>query len=191
LKASEIRINETQRTIAEESQRLADQSGGSYIRKQEELERARAEAADARTRQEEHQRDADRLRRELEDAEKEVTLLEAPIGRTKADVEQAETLLQTLNNEGGSRNSGFHDKLLALLRAIQQERSFTEKPVGPIGHHVILLKPEWSSILENSLGATLNSFIVTSKKDMNILSNIMHKINWYAPLFAIHQYSLF
>ncbi|KAB8076691.1 P-loop containing nucleoside triphosphate hydrolase protein [Aspergillus leporis] len=183
LKASEIRINETQRTIAEESQRLADQSGGSYIRKQEELERARAEAADARTRQEEHQRDADRLRRELEDAEKEVTLLEAPIGRTKADVEQAETLLQTLNNEGGSRNSGFHDKLPALLRAIQQERSFTEKPVGPIGHHVILLKPEWSSILENSLGATLNSFIVTSKKDMNILSNIMHKINCICPIF--------
>ncbi|KAF7590168.1 Structural maintenance of chromosomes protein 6 [Aspergillus hancockii] len=183
LKAAEARINETQRAIAEENQRLADQGGVSYARRQEELERARVEATDARTRHEEHQRDADRLYRELEDAENEAAQLEAPIGRTKADVEQAETLLRTLNKGGGSRNSGFHDKLPALLRAVEQERSFTERPVGPIGHHVILLKPEWSSILENSLGATLNSFIVTSKKDMNLLSNIMHKVNCVCPIF--------
>ncbi|KAE8131136.1 P-loop containing nucleoside triphosphate hydrolase protein [Aspergillus pseudotamarii] len=183
LKAAEARINETQQKIEEENQRLADLSGGSYTRKQEKLEQAKAEAAHASTQYEEHQRNTDRLYRELEVAGKEVDSLVAPLGRTKTDVEQAEKLLRSLSKEGGSKTSGFHDKMPALLRAVQQEQGFTEKPVGPIGRHVTLLKPEWSSILENSFGTTLNSFIVTSKRDMEILSRIMHNVNCICPIF--------
>ncbi|KAE8308707.1 P-loop containing nucleoside triphosphate hydrolase protein [Aspergillus transmontanensis] len=183
LKAAEARINETQQMIEEENQRLVDLSGGSYTRKQEQLERAKAEAAYASTQYEEHQRNADRLYRDLEVAGKEVESLAAPLNRTKADVEQAEKLLWSLSKEGGPKNSGFHDKTPSLLRAIQQEESFTEKPVGPIGRHVTLLKPEWSSILENSFGTTLNSFVVTSKRDMEILSRIMRNVNCICPIF--------
>ena len=183
LKAAEARINETQQKIEEENQRLADLSGGSYTRKQEQLERAKAEAAHASAQYEEHQRNTDRLYRELEVAGKEVDSLAAPLGRTKADVEQAEKLLRSLSKEGGPKSSGFHDKMPSLLRAVQQEQGFTERPVGPIGRHVTLLKPEWSSILENSFGTTLNSFIVTSKRDMDILSRVMHNVNWYVATF--------
>ncbi|KAB8253999.1 hypothetical protein BDV32DRAFT_155623 [Aspergillus pseudonomiae] len=183
LKAAEARINETQQKIEEENQRLADLSGGSYTRKQEQLERAKAEAAHASAQYEEHQRNTDRLYRELEVAGKEVDSLAAPLGRTKADVEQAEKLLRSLSKEGGPKSSGFHDKMPSLLRAVQQEQGFTERPVGPIGRHVTLLKPEWSSILENSFGTTLNSFIVTSKRDMDILSRVMHNVNCICPIF--------
>ncbi|KAE8375322.1 hypothetical protein BDV26DRAFT_268123 [Aspergillus bertholletiae] len=183
LKAAEARINETQQKIEEEKQRLADLSGGSYTREQAQLERAKAEAALASTQYEEHQRNTDHLYRELEVARKEVDSFAVPVGRTKADVEQAEKVLRSLSKEGGPKSSGFHDKLPSLLRAIQQEQGFAEKPVGPIGHHVTLLKPEWSSILETSLGTTLNSFIVTSKRDMNILSRIMHNVNCTCPIF--------
>lgn len=183
LKAAEARIHATQRMIDEENQRLADLSGGSYTRKQEELEEARADAADARTRYEEHQRTTGRLRLELDVARKEVDSAAAPIDGMKADIEQAEILLRSLNKEGGPRISGFHKQMPSLLKAVQQERAFAERPVGPIGHHVTLLKPEWSSILESSLGTTLNSFIVTSKRDMNILSQIMHKVDCICPIF--------
>ncbi|KAA8645522.1 DNA repair protein SMC6 [Aspergillus tanneri] len=177
LKAAETRICETQQKIAEENQRLTELGGGSYTRKQEQLNQVKAEAVEARTQYEEHQRERDRLYRELEEANEGVDLAAAPISKTKSDVEQAESLLRNLNKEGSIRNLGFHEKMPALIRAIQQEQSFGRQPVGPIGHHVTLLKPEWSSILENSLGATLNSFIVTSKRDMNILSAIMQEAN--------------
>lgn len=109
----------------------------------------------------------------------QVKSAEAPISKKRADVERAETHLRNLARDGGVKHSGFHERMPALLRAIQQQKgSFRKCPVGPIGHHVSLLKPEWSSILENSLGTTLNSFIVTSKSDMNILSNIMQSVNW-------------
>jgi chromosome segregation ATPase len=65
-----------------------------------------------------------------------------------------------------------------LLRAIEEERRFRETPVGPMGRHVKLLKPEWSSILESSFGASLNAFVVTSKADQTILSELMRKMNW-------------
>ena len=141
---------------------------------------------EARARFEEHQLDMDRLSREVADAEAGVKSATPPVNKAKADVEQAETALRNLNKEGGAQRSGYHEKMPALLRALQQEKSFTVPPVGPIGNHITLLKPEWSSILENSLGGTLNSFIVTSKRDMNILTNVMQRVNWSVSIsFAL------
>ncbi|KAL2003571.1 hypothetical protein VTN02DRAFT_3237 [Thermoascus thermophilus] len=183
LKAAESRIKETEQKIAEETQRLAELSGGSYARRQEELEQKKSEAAEARRRYEEHQQDANRLRDDVRRAEEEVKSRAAPIAKQRSDIEQAENLLRNLTKYRGSQDAGFHERMPILLRAIQQEGSFSKRPVGPIGHHVKLLKPEWSSILENSFGTTLNSFVVTSKRDMNILSNVMQRVNCVCPIF--------
>lgn len=147
------------------------------------------EASDARTKYEELLQDTSRVHRELEEAGKELKSTEGPLEKRKADVQQAERSLQNLSKEGGPRNSGYHDRMPMLLRAIQQERSFAKPPVGPIGHHVSLLQPKWSSILETSFGTTLNSFIVTSKKDMNTLSSIMQRVDWWVPFFGISGYT--
>lgn len=178
MKATETSINEIQQKIAEETQRLADVGGGSYIRQQEQYEQAESEANGAKEKYRQLQQDTGVLRRELEQAGRDAKSAEAPIDKKKADVQQAERLLQNLTKEGGVKQSGYHEKMPILLRAIQQERSFLKSPVGPIGYHVTLLKQKWSSILETSLGTTLNSFIVTSKRDMNILSGIMQRTNW-------------
>lgn len=178
MKAAETSINETQQKIAEETQKLADVSGGSYIRQQEQYEQAQSDANGAREKYEQLQQDTGHLRRELEQAGRDAKSAEAPIDKKKADVQQAERLLQNLTKEDGVKQSGYHEKMPILFRAIQQERSFSRPPVGPIGYHVTLLKQKWSSILETSLGTTLNSFIVTSKRDMNILSGIMQRTNW-------------
>ncbi|OJJ34299.1 hypothetical protein ASPWEDRAFT_173721 [Aspergillus wentii DTO 134E9] len=183
VKAAQSRIDVTKQKISEETQRLADLSGGSYTRKQEEVEQARVEVSEARRLYEEHQQESVRLVRESEEAEEEARSAAASVSKKKADIEQAEALLRNLSKDGGPRTSGFHERMPMLLKAIQQERSFSRQPVGPIGHHVSLLKPTWSSILENSLGTTLNSFIVTSKRDMNVLSSVMQRVNCVFPIF--------
>ena len=180
VKAAETSVNETQQKIAEETQRLADVSGGSYTRQQAQYEQAQSEANGAKEKYEQLQQETGRLRQQLEQAGRDAKSAEAPIDKKKVDLQQAERTLQNLTKEGGVKHSGYHEKMPMLLRAIQQERSFSSPPVGPIGYHVTLLKQKWSSILETSLGTTLNSFIVTSKRDMNILSGIMQRINWLA-----------
>ncbi|PYH95203.1 DNA repair protein Rad18 [Aspergillus ellipticus CBS 707.79] len=183
LKAAETRIAVTKQNIDEENRRLAEISGGSYSRKQDELERAKAEAAQSRTEHEKHESNTSHLYQDIDEAEKEVKLAAGPLAKLKADVEEAESFLLNLKREGGSRASGFHEKMPILLKAIEQEQSFSQPPIGPIGHYVRLLKPEWSSILENSFGTTLNSFIVASKKDSEIIFKVMERVNCACPVF--------
>ncbi|KAH1451335.1 hypothetical protein KXV74_003860 [Aspergillus fumigatus] len=182
LRTTETRIRETQNQIADENRRLADLSGGSYSRKEEQVQQAKIEAAEIRKQCEEHQQSARQLYQEAEEAEIAVKLAAAPIDKMKAEVDQAESNLRSLSREG-IRRTGFHERMPALLKEVETERSFSRKPVGPIGSYVSLLKPEWSSILENALGTTLNSFIVTSKRDMNILSHIMQRVGCVCPIF--------
>ena len=60
-----------------------------------------------------------------------------------------------------------------LLKSIQSDTRYVEKPIGPIGDYVRLTDPVWSSILEKSFGNALNGFIVTSKRDQERLSEVM------------------
>ncbi|PWY65038.1 DNA repair protein Rad18 [Aspergillus heteromorphus CBS 117.55] len=182
LKDAETRISKTQQNIDKENRRLAEISGGSYSRKQAELEQAKAEAAQFRTQYEEHEKYASCLDQDIDKAEKEVKLAAVPLAKLKADVEEAESSLLNMNRKGGPRSSGFHENMPVLLNKIEKEQSFSRRPVGPIGHYVRLLKPEWSSILENSFGATLNSFIVASINDRDIISEIMNKVNCVCPI---------
>ena len=65
-----------------------------------------------------------------------------------------------------------------LLHAIQQDDGVLERPVGPMGSHVRLMQPSWSSILEKSFRAGLETFIVTSKQDQSRLSTLTQKVGW-------------
>ena len=159
--------------------RLSELSGGSFTRKQEELQHAGSDAATARQQYEEHQGGTSSLENELQKAETDVKSAYAPVARARADVEQAELRLGNLTQAGKAADFRFGEKMPVLMRALQQhKRSFRRFPVGPIGSYVRLLRPEWSSVLETALGGQLSSFIVTSKSDMNALSNIMQKVNW-------------
>lgn len=171
-------IQETQQKIDDENRRLAEVSDGGYARKQEECEQAARRATDARNEYEQHEQDTSRLQEDVKSASREVEAKGKVVDAKGKDITQAENRLRILAREDGQRQSGFPDKMPQLLRAIQQEKSFTSRPIGPIGNHVTLLKPKWSSILESSFGTTLSSFIVTCKRDMNILSNIMGRVNW-------------
>lgn len=139
------------------------------------MEQAKQEADAARREYEKHQQGRGRLDEEAQDAENDLRRVIASLQQKNGELEQAETRLQNLRREGGPDETRVNK---ALLRAIEQENSFSKRPVGPIGQHISLLQPKWSSVLENSLGATLDSFVVTSKRDMNILSNIMQRVNW-------------
>ncbi|KAJ5306641.1 hypothetical protein N7508_005656 [Penicillium antarcticum] len=183
LRAAESRIQETQQKVHEENQRLADASGGGYARKQEACEQAVNDAAAAQRAYNEHRSDANGLREDIESSQEDLKATKGPVDAKRMELEQAENRLKTLTRDGGARQSGFHPKMPDLLKAIEQERSFESRPVGPIGHHVTLLQPKWSSILESSFGGTLGSFIVTSNRDMNILSRIMRQVGCNSPIF--------
>lgn len=176
----EARIKNTQQSIREETQRLQDLNGGSHARRLEEFQQQEAEVEDSRNRFKEHQRGIDRLQEDSRKAEEDLRTKATPITKHRSDIQQAENALKNLTRDRGHQSDGFHERMPMLLRAIQQETSFGSRPIGPLGQHVRLLKPKWSAVLENSFGGTLGSFLVSTKKDMNILFGVMQRVNWYA-----------
>ncbi|EEA19748.1 Structural maintenance of chromosomes protein 6 [Talaromyces marneffei ATCC 18224] len=175
-------IEALKQQIADENKRLADIAGGDIARRQEELAHRRAEADEAEEKLNQHQGGFKDLQDAVRDADQIVKQVTAPIQKQKREIDQAETLLRSLSKDRGQALSGFSEKMPQLLNAIAREKSFNQRPVGPVGNHVRLKKPEWSAVIEQSLNNTLNSFIVTSKKDMNILMQIMQRLNCVMPI---------
>lgn len=168
-----------QKKIKAEELRLVEVSNGGYARKQEECQQAKNDAAAARTEYESHERGQPSLREAIKTAEKKAQDAQKQLDIKKQDFNQAKNRLQELTRENAQAKYGFPDKMSALLRAIEQERDrFAVFPIGPIGHHVTLLKPKWASIIESSLGATLYSFVVKSHDDQKHLSKIMKRVGW-------------
>ncbi|KAJ5162448.1 hypothetical protein N7492_007840 [Penicillium capsulatum] len=177
------RLKQTQERIDGENRRLAGVNDGSYARKQEESQQATRRAAEAREEHESHVQGEASLREALQRAEKEADAAQKLVDSKKTDISQAENFLQGLTREDGQRQKGFPNGMPGLIKAIQQEKSFTTPPIGPIGDHITLLKQKWSSILENSFGGTLSSFIVSNKRDQSLLSNIMRRVRCNCPIF--------
>jgi ATP-dependent RNA helicase DDX6/DHH1 len=152
--------------------------GGTNSRKFAELEQRKDALNLLQNRYKQHKRERGRLQEEIKKAETELGALNEPFSRKKEELDRAQNRLRDLTRDRGKQQTGFSDKMPLLLRAIQQETSFSQQPVGPLGSHMRLLKPQWSAVLESTFGGTLSSFVVSNKQDMNTLSKLMHKVHW-------------
>ena len=165
--------------IAEEHERLAEADGGIHNRRLAEIVQQESVSEEVRGRYEEHVKSFGGMEEDKKRAHTEIGVARGLLDRKRSEVQQSENQLRSLMRDHGQQQGSYHENMPRLLRAIQQDDAFREKPVGPIGNHVRLLKPVWSNILEKSFGATLNSFIVTSKQDQSHLSRLMQRVNWY------------
>ena len=165
--------------IAEEHEKLAEADGGVRNRRLAEIEQQKMDVEETKDRYTMHINGIGALEEDKKRAQAELGAAKVRVDQKKSDIQQCENQLQSLMKDRGQQQGGYHENMPRLLRAIQQDDRFREKPVGPIGSHVRLLKPIWSNILEKSFGATLNSFIVTNKQDQTHLSSLMQRVNWY------------
>lgn len=178
LDEANARLKTQQEKVEAEEKRLMEVSNGGYARRQAECEEAKNLAAAARTDYESYERGQPSLREAIKSAAGKTQDAKKQLDIKIQDINQADSRLRELTRENAQARNGFPDRMPALLRAIQQERSFTARPVGPVGHHITLLKPKWASIIESTLGNSLSSFVVKSHGDQKILSNIMRRVGW-------------
>ena len=190
LKNNEAVIKAREREIEEEKQRLAELDGGGAAARLAQLEEAQGNASAAHRAFGEHQALRDGLEAKVVEAQQECRERDQPLRPKRDEIEQRQRDIEILSRDRSQQDGAFHVRMPALLRAIQTERSFAQRPVGPVGKYVRLLKPEWSSIIEKSFGQTLSSFIVTSKNDMNTLNRIMTQAKCTCPIIIGNNYSL-
>ncbi len=178
MKAADGRIRKAKTDIEAEKRRLDEANGGSHSRRIAEIEEKRADVVDARSRLEDHETGLGTLEQNKRNAEKDLENIHQPLKAKRDEVRQCEQRLDALMRDRGQRQGAYHANMPRLLNAIRQDDGFQQHPVGPIGSHVRLSKPLWSSILEKSFGGVLNSFVVTSKQDQSRLLGLMRRVSW-------------
>ncbi|KAI9666478.1 MAG: Structural maintenance of chromosomes protein 6 [Bathelium mastoideum] len=185
LRGAKAQIEKFKRDIEKEKQRLEDQNGGEHARKLEKVQEAKEHAEALQRERDAHKTGHAALLRRRDEAQHQYNEALPAVTEKRQAVDKAEKVLQALGRNQGQQNGAYDAKLPALLRAIQAESRFRDRPIGPIGQHVRLKqsKIEWSSILETVFGQTLSSFVVTNKADLALLNNISRQVKCPCPVF--------
>ncbi|KAL9102289.1 MAG: hypothetical protein Q9163_002558 [Psora crenata] len=182
VRGAKARIVSIMNEIQEEHRRLSDADGGKNAERRQQIEEKKEAALQAKSDLNNHEEELPGLELCRERATDEYLKAQNEVKKLRVSKQQAENRLKNLVKDSGQQQSAYHPSMPRLLRAIQQDDGFREKPVGPIGRHIRLLKPEWSSVLEKSLGSSLDSFIVTSKQDQTMLAALMKNLNCSSPI---------
>ncbi|OJD37996.1 dna repair protein [Diplodia corticola] len=171
-------IRKIEEDIQEERRRQEDANGGDHGRRRQEIDEAKAIAQERKAVVEELFNAIPSLEHARDEARTHLEAFRPTLQQKQNDVIQQERHIGEIRRNRGSWNAGFDQGLHALLGAIDNENRFRNKPVGPMGRHIRLLKPEWSGILEKSAGMQLNAFVVTSKHDEGVLKELMRRVNY-------------
>lgn len=179
LKAAKLRSANHKESIAEEEKKINEADGGDHAARQQELAEARAKVVVLEQDLKHQHQSIEALKKDMADGEMERDERNVRVRVKSDEVKACRTQLDMLLKAQNGQTNSFHPKMHLLLRAIQEEKSFVKAPIGPIGMHVKLLKPKWSSVLEKSFGGALSAFIVQSKSDQARLSSIMKDVGWF------------
>ncbi|KAI6709378.1 hypothetical protein B2J93_4901 [Marssonina coronariae] len=177
LKVAKAKVQSIKDEIIKEEQRLQDANGGAHDQKLDDLAQAKHAYEDAKAALKRNEEGRSTVETRNRNAIEVIKALEEPLRSKTEEYNRAKTVLTSLNTNPGGPLAGYDRKMSDLLKAIQNDRGFREKPVGPMGLHVKLLQPKWSAVLEATLSGALNGFVVTSKADQTRLSSLLKQFN--------------
>ena len=208
-KELEKKRRENQRRTAAHAQNAAGARAAELAQKVadcDEALRARAEALEERQREANELRsgladleEADRAAREAEkDVLCSVPLTPSPLRRrrvvstqARAEADDDKRHLTMLESTARNPLAAFGDYQQRLSDEVQKAaRTFSRKPVGPIGAHVTLAKKEhkkWGAALGEIVGRHLSNWIVATPADRSALLQIARKLRCDARLTIIIQ----
>lgn len=176
LKTKTESVKELEKKIAEEQKRLEDANGGAHTIKLRELDEAVEKEKQILKDIQEHKDREPELITNHDNAQAALGKIADDVQRKREEITAVESRIKRLEEDRGSPFDAYEARVPHLLRLIANENSFETKPIGPLGTHIQLLKPQWSSILEKTIGNNLNAFLVTTKRDEKTLRAMMNQV---------------
>ncbi|GAO15822.1 hypothetical protein UVI_02021140 [Ustilaginoidea virens] len=167
--------------IQGELQKLNESSGPARAEKESERDRFKERQTELMRRIDDERLKTPVLQSRKAEAEQAVAEQQRLQENKRKDIVLAEQRVQELKRSTGSKYDGFDREIPQLARAVASDPGFENKPLGPLGAYVKLLKPEWAGILDKTLGEALNAFVVRSKRDQSRLSALMRRLNMRKP----------
>jgi chromosome segregation ATPase len=170
--------------IEKEKEKIASADDGRHAQRMEEIQAADDRLASLREEVQQKSSESHLFDKATEEAQGKVEQAMSALNINATSIRSAEARIRAFEREKDDWMAAYPPRLGSLLNAIRQESRFREKPVGPLGRHIALLKPNWSDILERQAGGSLNAFAVTSKADQSILSELMRRANYDGHIYV-------
>ncbi|KAH8193931.1 hypothetical protein TruAng_011899 [Truncatella angustata] len=164
--------------VSEEEARLEKAQGGARAEKKQALEQAEEAVNAAERAREEHSARFPKLEEEFKQAERRCQETVRPLEDKKREIMATESRISALAQSRSDPLAGFHPQTRQLLKIIEQDTSFSEKPIGPLGLHIQLQEPAWSSVIESMLGRNLDAFIVSNGRDRERLAGHFARLRY-------------
>ncbi|KAM0511765.1 hypothetical protein ACHAPE_009555 [Trichoderma viride] len=176
LKTLRSDIQSCENKIKEEENRLDGSSGSARAEKDQELSEAQAKEKNVNEQIAEAKARMPTFKSKIDKAKEACERADRIVQDKRKEVVMAQKGVKELEQSSGSAFDGYDQELLNLARQVEKDSGFESKPLGPLGTHITLRKPEWSALLEKTLGETLNAFVVKSKRDHSRLSNLIQRL---------------
>ena len=181
LKNAKDEIETLGKKIAEEEQRLGESTGPERAQKDTELAEATAREKRVEEQLSEATHQLPTLQANASEVSKRHKTVLKSMGQKKKEVVAGNKQVRELQQSTGSAFDGYDHEMKQLVDMVEKDSSFTHKPIGPLGAHIRLQKPEWSGLLERTLGESLNAFVVRSKQDQSKLANMIRRVGLRRP----------
>lgn len=177
LRSATTAVKDFEEKVAAEERRLEEATGEAILSKNRELEQAKGHVTNIENDISNAKEQEKELLNQVDETKKARDAKAVECSNKRDEITVAEQALRTSERDQGSIYAGYERKVPELLRMIERETRFQNKPVGPLGAYVQLLKPEWSSILEKTFGNILNAFIVQSMAEQKLLQSFMNRLD--------------
>jgi len=183
LKASKANKRRLEQEIDEEQSRLNGAEGPAQAERLQRLEELKEAVVEVEQKIEDHLAQKAALMTAKDEAARNLNEARRPIEEASSALERSSGLVTRLQRDHGNKFAPFRQNMANLVRAVNNETRWRKKPVGPMGLHVKLLKPEWSSQIEKTFGGVLDSFVCTNKEDQTLLSSVMKRVGCSVQIY--------
>ncbi|KAK0714317.1 P-loop containing nucleoside triphosphate hydrolase protein [Apiosordaria backusii] len=163
--------------ITDEEKSLQEAHGGAQTQKLKEKDEALAKVKEIQQKIEDNMKLVPQIVSQVDDSAKALTQVKDQVTKKQLEITNIQKEIETIQKDLGGPLDGYERSMPKLVTAIEDDKRFQQKPIGPLGTLVHLHKPEWAGILESFFGNNLNGFLVFNKSDMNILSDLMKRCN--------------
>ncbi|KAK3618775.1 Structural maintenance of chromosomes protein 6 [Elasticomyces elasticus] len=175
LKNTKKRVKDLETDLKAERDRIAGQEGEEHGARLDKLEELKAAVETAKREHQEHAEKLDELIRLKDQTYQAYENAKGPRANAAEELRDAErSLAEKQRGRGRPFDNYFHFQE-NLVNAIRSESRWRVRPVGPMGQHIRLKDPKWSTLLESTFGKALESYVVTNNEDFHLLRDVMRR----------------
>ena len=97
---------------------------------------------------------------------------ESTLDCIRNELKQKQQIADELKKGDKDQTSVYGKWMVDCLKAIESEKRFHRKPIGPLGRHIRCISPHWAYAVEKHLAPIMSSFICTDGHDERLLLDL-------------------